>query len=122
VTVATNMAGRGTDIRLSEEAIKAGGLAVVTTARHESARIDRQLAGRAGRQGEPGTVVEVLSMTDDLLRRHGSWLAKGAARVSLGLAMTLAQKRAERAARRQRRQLLLQDDWMDENLGFAARD
>ncbi len=121
VTVATNMAGRGTDIRLSVDAVSAGGLAVIATARHESARIDRQLAGRAGRQGEPGSVIEVLSTSDDLLRRHGSWLAKGLARVSLGMAMTLAQKRAERAARRQRRQLLMQDDWMDESLGFAGQ-
>src|SRR5690606_2202236 len=55
VTIATNMAGRGTDIKLSEEVINAGGLAIIGTERHESRRVDRQLRGRAGRQGDPGS-------------------------------------------------------------------
>jgi preprotein translocase subunit SecA len=122
VTVATNMAGRGTDIRLSPGALAAGGLVVIATARHESGRIDRQLAGRAARQGEPGAVMEVLSLEDDLLKRHGSWVSRGVARMSVGAAMRMAQSRAERKARRQRRQLLLQDDWLDENLGFARAE
>ena len=55
VTIATNMAGRGTDIKLSDEVKKAGGLAIVGTERHDSRRVDRQLRGRAGRQGDPGS-------------------------------------------------------------------
>ncbi|MFM9956823.1 MAG: hypothetical protein ACKVZJ_01995 [Phycisphaerales bacterium] len=119
VTVATNMAGRGTDIRPDAEALAAGGLVVIATARHESARIDRQLAGRAGRQGEPGSVIEVLSLEDDLPKRHGGFFSRAISRVVPSAVMRLAQRRAERAAQRQRRQLLLHDDWLDENLGFA---
>ena len=55
VTIATNMAGRGTDIKLSEEVKRAGGLAIIATERHDSRRVDRQLRGRAGRQGDPGS-------------------------------------------------------------------
>lgn len=122
VTVATNMAGRGTDIRPSADTLRAGGLLVIATARHESARIDRQLAGRAARQGEPGAVLEVVSRADDLLRRHGSWLTRLVGAASIPWAMRLAQSRAERRARRQRRQLLLHDDWLDEHLGFARAE
>ena len=68
VTIATNMAGRGTDIKLDEEALKAGGLKVIGTERHESRRIDNQLRGRSGRQGDPGESVFYLSLDDDLLR------------------------------------------------------
>lgn len=72
VTVATNMAGRGTDIKLSKEVIRAGGLAIVGTERHESRRIDRQLRGRAGRQGDPGSSQFYVSLEDDLMRLFGS--------------------------------------------------
>ncbi|HYW96933.1 MAG TPA: preprotein translocase subunit SecA [Bacteroidales bacterium] len=72
VTIATNMAGRGTDIKLSEEVRKAGGLAIVGTARHESRRVDRQLRGRAGRQGDPGSSQFYVSLEDDLMRLFGS--------------------------------------------------
>ncbi|MGM0497114.1 MAG: preprotein translocase subunit SecA [Bacteroidota bacterium] len=72
VTIATNMAGRGTDIKLSEEVRKAGGLAIVGTERHESRRIDRQLRGRAGRQGDPGSSQFFVSLEDDLMRLFGS--------------------------------------------------
>ena len=68
VTIATNMAGRGTDIKLSSEVIKAGGLAIVGTERHESRRVDRQLRGRAGRQGDPGSSIFFVSLEDDLMR------------------------------------------------------
>ncbi|MDD4728343.1 MAG: SEC-C metal-binding domain-containing protein, partial [Dysgonamonadaceae bacterium] len=68
VTIATNMAGRGTDIKLSAEVIKAGGLAIVGTERHESRRVDRQLRGRAGRQGDPGSSIFYVSLEDDLMR------------------------------------------------------
>ncbi len=72
VTIATNMAGRGTDIKLSEEVKKAGGLAIVGTERHESRRVDRQLRGRSGRQGDPGSSQFFVSLEDDLMRLFGS--------------------------------------------------
>jgi len=72
VTIATNMAGRGTDIKLSPETREAGGLAIVGTERHESRRIDRQLRGRAGRQGDPGSSQFFVSLEDDLMRLFGS--------------------------------------------------
>lgn len=68
VTIATNMAGRGTDIKLSPEVRAAGGLAIIGTERHESRRVDRQLRGRAGRQGDPGSSVFFVSLEDDLMR------------------------------------------------------
>ena len=71
VTIATNMAGRGTDIKLSPEVKAAGGLAIIGTERHESRRIDNQLRGRASRQGDPGSSVFFLSLEDDLIRRFG---------------------------------------------------
>ena len=72
VTIATNMAGRGTDIKLSEEVRAAGGLAIIGTERHESRRVDRQLRGRAGRQGDPGSSVFFVSLEDNLMRLFGS--------------------------------------------------
>ena len=68
VTIATNMAGRGTDIKLSEEVKKAGGLAIIATERHDSRRVDRQLRGRAGRQGDPGSSQFYVSLEDNLMR------------------------------------------------------
>ncbi len=72
VTIATNMAGRGTDIKLSPEIKAAGGLAIIGTERHESRRVDRQLRGRAGRQGDPGSSVFFVSLEDNLMRIFGS--------------------------------------------------
>ena len=72
VTIATNMAGRGTDIKLSEEVRKAGGLAIIGTERHDSRRVDRQLRGRAGRQGDPGSSTFYVSLEDKLMRLFGS--------------------------------------------------
>jgi len=72
VTIATNMAGRGTDIKLSAEVKAAGGLAIIGTERHESRRVDRQLRGRAGRQGDPGSSIFYVSLEDDLMRLFGS--------------------------------------------------
>ena len=72
VTIATNMAGRGTDIKLSPEVKAAGGLAIIGTERHESRRVDRQLRGRSGRQGDPGSSVFYVSLEDDLMRLFGS--------------------------------------------------
>src|SRR5690554_3941321 len=72
VTIATNMAGRGTDIKLSDEVKKAGGLAIIGTERHDSRRVDRQLRGRAGRQGDPGSSQFYVSLEDNLMRLFGS--------------------------------------------------
>ena len=72
VTIATNMAGRGTDIKLDPEALAAGGLHIIGTERHESRRIDNQLRGRAGRQGDPGQSQFFISLEDDLMRLFGS--------------------------------------------------
>ena len=72
VTIATNMAGRGTDIKLTPEVKAAGGLAIIGTERHESRRVDRQLRGRAGRQGDPGSSQFFVSLEDDLMRLFGS--------------------------------------------------
>lgn len=72
VTIATNMAGRGTDIKLTPESKKAGGLAIIGTERHESRRVDRQLRGRSGRQGDPGSSQFFVSLEDNLMRLFGS--------------------------------------------------
>ncbi|MBQ7576250.1 MAG: preprotein translocase subunit SecA [Bacteroidales bacterium] len=72
VTIATNMAGRGTDIKLTESVRAAGGLAIIGTERHDSRRVDRQLRGRAGRQGDPGSSIFYVSLEDDLMRLFGS--------------------------------------------------
>jgi preprotein translocase subunit SecA len=72
ITIATNMAGRGTDIKLTEEVRQAGGLAIIGTERHESRRVDRQLRGRSGRQGDPGSSQFFVSLEDELMRLFGS--------------------------------------------------
>ena len=72
VTIATNMAGRGTDIKLGEGVKEAGGLAIIGTERHDSRRVDRQLRGRSGRQGDPGSSQFFVSLEDDLMRKFGS--------------------------------------------------
>jgi preprotein translocase subunit SecA len=72
VTIATNMAGRGTDIKLTPESKGSGGLAIIGTERHEARRVDRQLRGRAGRQGDPGTSQFFVSLEDNLMRLFGS--------------------------------------------------
>jgi preprotein translocase subunit SecA len=71
VTIATNMAGRGTDIKLGPGVKEAGGLAIIGTERHESRRVDRQLRGRAGRQGDPGSSQFFVALEDDLMRMFG---------------------------------------------------
>ncbi|WP_442596293.1 preprotein translocase subunit SecA [Neobacillus sp. D3-1R] len=122
VTIATNMAGRGTDIKLGEGVLELGGLAVVGTERHESRRIDNQLRGRSGRQGDPGVTQFYLSMEDELMRRFGSDNMK-AMMQRLGMddtqpiqskmvskAVESAQKRVEGNNFDARKQLLSYDD------------
>ncbi|QOR66239.1 preprotein translocase subunit SecA [Cytobacillus suaedae] len=122
VTIATNMAGRGTDIKLGEGVKEVGGLAVIGTERHESRRIDNQLRGRSGRQGDPGITQFYLSMEDELMRRFGSDNMRGMME-RLGMddtqpiqskmvskAVESAQKRVEGNNFDARKQLLQYDD------------
>jgi len=126
VTIATNMAGRGTDIKLTEETKKAGGLYIIGTERHESRRIDNQLRGRSGRQGDPGASKFFLSLEDDLMRIFGSDKIKGLM-VRMGLkddepiehkmisnAIAKAQKRVEGHNFDMRKHLLDFDNVMNE--------
>ncbi|MFW5682865.1 MAG: preprotein translocase subunit SecA, partial [Phycisphaeraceae bacterium] len=122
ITIATNMAGRGTDIKLGKGVADAGGLHVVATERHESRRIDRQLFGRAARQGDPGSAVTFVSLEDELLRRHATAPIRSFARRLGPAAFALAQKRAQRQALAQRRQILQNDTRLDEGLGFTGRE
>lgn len=128
ITVATNMAGRGTDIILSDEARAAGGLQVVLTELHGNSRIDRQLCGRCGRQGDPGTVHRVLSLGDHLLLTEGSvsalLLRVGLRLGMLGLChsgMRLLQGRQTRRAERGRAQLARQERMRERQLALSGR-
>jgi preprotein translocase subunit SecA len=131
ITVATNMAGRGTDIRLPADVVEAGGLHVIATERHESHRIDRQLFGRCGRQGDPGSYEVVVSLEDELFRSHGRGLGLLVRDAGAGggdprswrrrLAMGGAQARAERLFARMRRSLLKLDGQVDTMLAFSGR-
>ena len=130
VTVATNMAGRGTDIKLNPAATEAGGLHVIMTECHESGRIDRQLFGRAGRQGDPGTYEAIVALDDELFqrfvgRRMIGLTAKVMSRWTSAHARLLkfwGQKRAERVHARVRRQTLAGDYRMNEILGFSGKE
>ena len=132
ITVATNMAGRGTDIRLASGVAELGGLHVIATERHDARRIDRQLFGRCGRQGDPGSFQVIMSLEDEivhdffkghalrlrrLFRRSGkplpNWLG--------GLLVGVAQRAAERHHSRTRRELLRGDDQLSDLLAFTGR-
>ena len=76
ITIATNMAGRGTDIKLAPEVARSGGLHVILTEYHESGRIDRQLFGRCGRQGDPGSYQAIVSLEDNLFEVHAGLLTR----------------------------------------------
>ena len=132
ITVATNMAGRGTDIRLAPGVAASGGLYVLATSRHEARRIDRQLSGRGGRQGDPGSFQTIMSLEDDLVRDYfGDALAgffrrhrKGGKPLPLWLGRSiagLAQIGAERHHTKIRRDLLKLDDNLGDMLAFSGR-
>jgi preprotein translocase subunit SecA len=132
ITVATNMAGRGTDIRLAPGVAELGGLHVLATERHDSRRIDRQLFGRCGRQGDPGSFQVVMSLDDeifhDVFKPHAERLRRVFPRVGeplpgwLGkLLVNLAQGIAERHHGRVRRELLSVDDQLSDLLAFTGR-
>ncbi|MEM8835752.1 MAG: DEAD/DEAH box helicase [Planctomycetota bacterium] len=114
VTVATNMAGRGTDIELGDGVAESGGLHVIAAEPNQSARIDRQLFGRCGRQGDPGTCRLHVSPDDDLFRRFPPRFPLGS------LAVRDCQRRAQASAVRQRASLAHADDALEDSLWFAA--
>ena len=118
ITVATNMAGRGTDIKLSRGVAEMGGLHVIATEPHGSGRVDRQLFGRAARQGDPGCAQMFASGQDDLLVRHTPYLRHRWRSLTAGRLIDIAQARAEKLARFNRKQVLRNDDWMDQSLPF----
>lgn len=127
ITIATNMAGRGTDIKLGHGIAERGGLHVICCERHEARRIDRQLFGRAARQGDPGSAQSFVSLDDELFRRFvPEALRRSLASMSEGLtskpflaALNAAQSSAERHAFRGLRAVLATDTWLDVSLSFA---
>ncbi len=126
ITIATNMAGRGTDIKLGPGVREAGGLHVIATERHEAARIDRQLAGRCGRQGDPGSYEEIVSLEDPLMETGFGGIANTLAGTNLServsrLAFDHAQKRMEKYHARIRRELFRQDQRQSNLLSFSGR-
>lgn len=131
IVVATNMAGRGTDIRLAPGVAALGGLHVMATAAHEARRIDRQLFGRCGRQGDPGSYERLVSWEDEIISMYASplwrWLGRAVVRAMpaghrLGAVIVRrAQRRAERLHARIRRDLLRLDDHLESALAFAGR-
>ena len=126
ITIATNMAGRGTDIKLAAAAAAAGGLHVILTERHEAGRIDRQIAGRSARQGDPGHVEALLSLEDEVLATPGlSWaglaLRLRASEAARARAIVAAQRRGERLASARRRAMLQADRQTGDLLAFSGR-
>jgi len=133
ITVATNMAGRGTDIKLGRGVAQAGGLHVIAAERNESSRIDRQLFGRCARQGDAGSAQAIICLEDEfvcryaknlvkyLKKRHGDVSEDISSRMSR-FTFKLSQFRAERIALRQRKTVMKTDHWLDEQLGFAGAE
>jgi preprotein translocase subunit SecA len=125
VTIATNMAGRGTDIKLGPGVTALGGLVVMICERHDFRRIDRQLMGRCGRQGDPGDVIELVSRDDQVLGLSPRWLvalleAPLVGRAATALAFLQAQRRAERMQAQRRLDLVRRDERLRRVLAFAG--
>lgn len=130
VTIATNMAGRGADIKLGRGVAKLGGLHVIVSERHESKRIDRQLIGRCARQGQPGSYRLYSSLEDDILRRFSNkpllaLLHKKIRKTTeqqqlFEKIIRRAQQNAQKQAFRQRQAVMQADDWLSEALSFSA--
>jgi len=132
ITIATNMAGRGTDIKLGRTIAERGGLHVMATERHESGRIDRQLFGRCARQGDPGSAQAFMSIEDELIerfipsivRKNLAWAIEKkspGAHLLAGRAVIMAQNAAQRLAFKQRKNVLMMDTWLEEALSFSGR-
>lgn len=133
ITIATNMAGRGTDIVLGAGVAQLGGLHVIATECHESARIDRQLFGRSARQGDPGSGRSFISLDDELIVRYipkailqlyTKMLTKNSSQaITLGnYLLAYAQKKASHQAYKQRQSVLRYDTWLDDSLSFSSGD
>lgn len=133
ITIATNMAGRGTDIKLGKGVAALGGLHVIGTEWHESGRVDRQLFGRAARQGDPGSAQAFASAEDELLQKFLSrparkvlretWQRRLPGRERMArTSLKSAQKKAQLLAYKQRRNVLRSDIWMDDALSFAGAE
>ena len=133
ITVATNMAGRGTDIRLESGVTRLGGLHVIATECHEAGRIDRQLFGRCARQGDPGSARSFVSMEDELLCRYVPSAVRNGIKSALRLRaptsvwaaqqlVRWAQSTPQRMAFHRRRSVLRTDTWLDDSLSFAQGD
>ena len=131
ITIATNMAGRGTDIRLSPGVADIGGLHVISAERSESGRVDRQLFGRCARQGDPGMAESFASLEDELITRYTTPAVRKTVSAALrsgvpgaqSMAEQLirgAQRTAQREAARARRRVLESDDWLESSLSFAG--
>ena len=131
ITVATNMAGRGTDIKLGRGVAQIGGLHVIAAEPNESARIDRQLYGRCARQGDPGSARGIFSLEDEIVSRYAknsvAYLKKKYANAKGDISsplvrgvFRLSQISAERLSLRQRKSVLKTDHWLDEQLGFTG--
>ena len=126
VTVATSMAGRGTDIKLSETTREIGGLLVITTQLYHSHRVDRQLHGRCSRQGDPGAVKCFYSLEDEIIKQNlpiGQYLLKTFFFLPGFLLLPffkIAQKFSVKKSRKQRKSVLKSDDWLEEILGFTG--
>ena len=132
IMVATNMAGRGTDIRIREDVVKLGGLHVLATERHDSRRIDRQLFGRGGRQGDPGSYQAIVSLEDELVKDVLGDKVVGLLQRMLGkrqfmpgipgkILLLIAQQLSERHHASIRRNLLRVDDYLSDLLAFTGR-
>lgn len=131
ITIATNMAGRGTDIKLGKGIAKLGGMHVIAAERHESGRIDRQLFGRCARQGDAGSGQAFMAADDELLQHHlpkimRKPLVRALNNETMGAvplaktALAMAQKSAQRQAFLQRKNVLRTDVWLEESLSFAG--
>jgi preprotein translocase subunit SecA len=133
ITVATNMAGRGTDIKLGRGVAELGGLHVIASERNESGRIDRQLFGRCARQGDPGSAQAIVSLEDEfvsrytknivayLKKRHSGTTDDISSKTTRAV-FRLAQHRAEKLALRQRKSVMRTDHWLEEQLSFTGRE
>ena len=133
IVIATNMAGRGTDIKLGQGVTALGGLHVIGSERHESGRVDRQLFGRAARQGDPGSAQAFVSAEDELLRKFlpgpaqkaliETWQRNLPGRNRIAeIAVKSAQNKAQSLAFKQRRDVLRSDVWLDDALSFTGAD
>ena len=131
ITVATNMAGRGTDIKLGRGVAKLGGLHVIASEQNESARIDRQLFGRCARQGDPGSAQAIVCLEDEFVSRYArslvAYLKKRHAHTTDDISSTttravfrLTQLRSEKLALRQRKSVMRTDHWLEEQLSFTG--